>query len=169
MNIRHIKQKLKSRTADALLGAVVYLNRDSNYIKHLRREVPEWFSQDGPNKWLAESTEQLLAVLSHEGHSGGSIGFALKFFDTMARFKPWGPLTGDDDEWVEIGDNYYQNRRCHSVFKKDGSAYNINGRVFHDGDGICCTNIHSHTPVTFPYAVPDSPEVIDRSKDQTWT
>lgn len=136
------------------INLVVWLNRDSNYLSHVRREVPEWFQETGPNRWMADGTVELLSILSHQGHSGGSIGFAVEFFAAMARFKPWGPLTGAETEWGEPNDwdGTQQNRRCGHVFRdKDGRAYDINGRVFREANGACYTGKDSHVDITFPY------------------
>lgn len=144
--------RLKNGLTKAALALVVWLNRNSNYAAHVRREVPEWFKEeDGPNRWIADGTLELLAVISSQGHSGNSIGFALKFFSEMALFKPWGPLTGADDEWIEIADNRYQNKRCSHVFKEDGRAYDINGRIFREPNGACYTSKDSFVDITFPY------------------
>ena len=144
--------RVKSWLTQMALNLVVWLNKDSNYIKHARREVPSWFADEGPNRWIADGTVELLAVLSHQGHSGSSIGFALGFFTAMARFKPWGPLTGEEEEWGEPIDGTRQNKRCSHVFLgADGRAYDIDGRVFREPDGSCFTSIDSRVPVIFPY------------------
>ena len=159
---------MKGKLTTILLKAVVWLNRDSNYIEHLRREVPDWFCEEGPNRWMADGTEQLLAVLSTQGHSGGSIGFALNFFKSMALFEPWGPLTGEESEWAHLGysdEMAAQNKRCSRVFRRaDGTAYDSEGRVFREPDGSCFTNSDSLIDVTFPYTptreyvdVPEAP------------
>jgi hypothetical protein len=161
--------RIKCKLVDLALAYVVWAKHDSGYIKHLRNEVPDWFSENGPNRWMAEGTEQLLAVLSHHGHSGESIGFALKFFEAMARFRPWGPLTGEEREWAEpyTSNGTRQNKRYGSVFiEADGTAYDIDGRVFHDGDHVYYTSRASRLPITFPYTVPDQPLVVDRTKEQ---
>ena len=145
--------RIKSWLTQKALNLVVWLNRDSNYLAHVRREVPEWFAEDDdePNRWMADGTVELLAVLSHHGHSGGSIGFALNFFKTMARFEPWGPLTGEDDEWNEVGEGTEQNRRCSHVFREGGQAYDSTGKVFTDPDGFSYTSCDSCGDITFPY------------------
>ncbi len=167
-SVRSIRYSIRSWLTRRALGLVVWLNRDSNYIKHTRREVPEWFDdEEGPNKWIAEGTVELLAVLSHQGHSGGSIGFALNFFETMARFKPWGPLTGADSEWVELdydNDMKYQNIRCSHVFKgADGKAYDGQGRVFREPDGCTFTSSDSRVYIEFPYT--PTTEYVDVDRD----
>lgn len=167
--IQDAKYSVRNWFTQKALNVVVWLNRDSNYIKHTRREVPDWFNDEGPNRWIADGTVELLAVLHHQGHSGGSIGFALNFFKTMARFEPWGPLTGEDSEWNLLDyceDTQYQNIRCSHVFKgADGRAYDIQGKVFTEPDGCSFTSKDSRVYVEFPYTptteyvdVPEPPE-----------
>lgn len=131
------------------------LSRDSNYVSHGRREMADWFAEkeEGPNKWIAEGTEELLMLLSTHGHSGGSIGFALNIFKTLASFQPRGPLTGEDSEWNEVGEGRFQNRRCSHVFKDhpNGPAYDNEGRIFKEPNGACYTNSESRVEITFPY------------------
>ena len=81
-------------------------------------------TEDGPNKWLAEGVLKLLEVFCDEGHSGSSAPFAVNTFSRLAKWKPLSPLTGEDDEWNEIGDGIYQNNRFSAVFKdgRDGQA-----------------------------------------------
>lgn len=148
-----LKWRLREWITKLALWTVVRMNRDSNYLSHLRREVPGWFDEDdGPNLWIAQGTVDLLAVLASQGHSGGSINFAVKFFSKMALFEPWGPLTGEENEWNTIGDGRQQNRRCSHVFRdSNGQAYDINGKVFTDPDGGSYTSIDSRVDVTFPY------------------
>ncbi|RTK96604.1 MAG: hypothetical protein EKK59_10390 [Neisseriaceae bacterium] len=148
--IRDIRRKI----GHAALKVVVWAFHDSNYIRHLRSEVPDWFKDTGPNLWIAHGTEQLLAVLSSQGHSGFSVGFALKFFETIAKFEPWGPLTGKPEEWGEPYDSEgtQQNKRCSHVFRHaDGRAYDINGKVFEEPDGERFTSFDSRVYVEFPY------------------
>lgn len=154
---------MKEWLTQKALDLVVYLNRDSNYISHCKREVPSWFKETGPHRWIADSTVELLAVLSHQGHSGSSIGFVLQFFTTIASFKPWGPLTGKEEEWSDPFDfeGTRQNRRCSHIFlRPDGTAYDANGKVFHDGDHVYYTDRNSRVDITFPYTVPDMLDLI---------
>lgn len=82
-----------------------------------------------------------------EYDSGGAVAAMFHTIDdaTMRRLvaaKPLTPLTGTDDEWMEVADGVFQNRRCSSVFKENDGAYDI------DIPG------HRRFPVTFPY-MPD--------------
>ncbi len=133
------------------------LSVDSNYVKHCRRELKSWFteSDDEPNRWMADGTEELLMLFSTHGHSGGSYNFAIQVFSAMAAFKPWSPLTGADDEWTLLDyddDMRYQNKRCSHVFKAaDGRAYDGQAKVFREPDGACFTNSESRVYIKFPY------------------
>lgn len=128
--------------------------------------------EDGPNKWLAEGTLELLKVFAEQGHSGSSAPYAIALFQKLALWKPIVPLTGEDDEWNEIETNMWQNRRNSSVFKdKDGQAYWAEGRVFWEwyshpdiDDGkpykTYFTNHESRVNIEFPWVQPDKPEYV---------
>ena len=52
------------------------------------------------------------------------------------------------------------------MFKdKDGTAYNIEGKVFTDDGEVWYTCRDSKVNVTFPYVVPDKPERVYRNKE----
>lgn len=132
---------------------------DSNYIKHMHREIGGWFDEHGPNKWMAEHIHDLLCVFALEGHSGSSAPFAVSCFKALASFEPWGPLTGHDDEWGDctmLGDTQ-QNKRCGHVFRErdqitgEWRAYDSEGRIFREPDGACFTNKDSRVAIAFPY------------------
>lgn len=128
--------------------------------------------EDGPNKWLAEGTLELLKVFSEQGHSGMSAPYAVALFEKLAMWKPIAPLTGEDDEWNEVGESTWQNKRNSAVFKKeDGQAYWINGRVFWEwysapdiDDGkpykLTFTSYDSRVNIEFPWTQPDKPEYV---------
>ena len=128
--------------------------------------------EDGPNKWLAEGTLGLLKVFSDQGHSGMSAPYAVALFEKLAMWKPITPLTGNDDEWNEVGENVWQSRRNSEVFKEeDGQAYWIDGRVFwswatypdiDDGKPFKSyyTSRDSRVNVEFPWVQPDKPEYV---------
>jgi len=109
---------------------------------------------DDPQNWVCDNVVELLKVFSEQGHSGSSAPYVMGVFEKAARFEPLAPLTGDDNEWMEIGaqeGKLYQNIRCGHVFKDDDGAYDIDGRIFRDPDGCCYTSFKSRVPVTFPY------------------
>ena len=136
-----------------------------SYIEHAKREFQAAGydlsdTEDGPNKWMIDNVLQLLEVFSEQGHSGSSAPFALGYFEKLAKFEPLVPLTGEDFEWVEVSDGIYQNNRCSHVFKENGVAYDIDGKVFRDPDGSCWTSSESRVDVEFPYT--PKTEYVDR-------
>lgn len=140
---------------------------ESNLMKHARSELQAagHFDDDGfYGGALGKAVLELIKSFCDQGHSGMSAHFAMALFDRLARYLPLTPLTGEDDEWNEVGDQnggpLYQNRRCGHIFKDPNGAYNIEGIVWKDRDGgATYTNRDSHVPITFPYTVPDKPEL----------
>lgn len=108
---------------------------------------------------LGDAVLKMVKTFSDEGHSGMSASMAIRIFEKVARFEPLTPLTGEDDEWNEVGEGYFQNRRCSHVFKENGHAYDSEGKIFREPDGYCFTNRDSRVPVTFPYT--PSHEYVD--------
>ena len=106
----------------------------SNYIDHLDREwgAMGWPTEgdDDPQVWIYKHLKALLEVFDGEGHSGSSAPYTLSLFKKVALFEPLGPLTGEDNEWTEVSGGLFQNKRCPHVFKENGQAYDIDGKVF---------------------------------------
>lgn len=124
---------------------------------------------------------EVIKTFSEQGHSGYSAGYAIALLNKLLNFKPLGPITGEDWEWVDVsysGSTLYQNKRCSTVFKEvldDGTenCYDINGKVFWEwytdsetGEKfkISYTNRDSTVPVTFPYKIPE-PEYVYRESE----
>lgn len=134
--------------------------------------------EDGPNRWLARGTLELLKVFVEQGHSGSSAPYAIALFEKLAMWKPISPLTGTDDEWVEVGEGLQQNKRCSAVFRgKDGQAFWMDGKVFWEwatypdtDEGkpfkSYYTNRDSRVNIEFPWMQPDSPEYIFRPTEE---
>ena len=87
---------------------------------------------------------ELMEVFSKQGHSGMSAGVVADIFQKLARYETLGPITGKDEEWVEVskytdtGKEWYQNKRCGALFKdsKDGKPYYIDAVVKRDQRGV---------------------------------
>ena len=138
--------------------------------------------EDGPNRWLAEGTIELLKVFSEQGHSGSSTPFAVALFEKLAMWKPIAPLTGADDEWAESYDysGTQQNKRNSAVFRDaDGQAYWMDGRVFWNwyaytdeetGEEkvikVHFTSRGSRVDIEFPWVQPDEPEYVFEPTDE---
>lgn len=103
-------------------------------------------------KAVAEAVLALIKLFSEQGHSGLSASVTIDIFNRLARFEPLGPLTGKRDEWNKVADDLWQNKRCSRVFKNEkGEAWDIDGKVFININGVSYTNHRSKVPVTFPY------------------
>lgn len=108
---------------------------------------------------MGPTVMRMIEAFSEEGHSGFSARIAVQAFSRLADFKPLTPLTGVDEEWTEVGDGIFQNKRCPHVFKEESQAYDIEGRVFREPSGVCYTSQDSRVPVEFPYT--PSREYVD--------
>lgn len=120
----------------------------TNSKSHAKREL-EILEKTTPDAIVTPFKKEILALceaFGKSGQSGGSAPFTataisqavkkLMMFETLA------PLTGEENEWVDVSDindgatdiMKYQNKRDSRVFKKeDGRAYFIDAIVF-DGD-----------------------------------
>lgn len=111
---------------------------------------------DEMDQWMATHLIRMVRLFDLEGHSGFSAAVAVNMLKRLLRFKPLGPLTGEEHEWMihedEGGYTQTQNKRCTSVFmREDGTAYDNNGKVFREPDGACFTSSDSRVEITFPY------------------
>ena len=113
---------------------------------------------------LGDAVMKMIKVFADEGHSGFSANMAINLFERVARFEPLTPLTGEDDEWNEVGTGVFQNRRCSHVFKENGEAYDSTGRIFREPSGACFTSRDSRVPITFPYT--PKTEYVDVPEDR---
>jgi len=125
---------------------------ETEYIKWVKRELEFMLDGDEMNKAMYDHLLHMCKEFEKEGHSGFSANYAANCLDKLFRWLPLRPLTGEDDEWQEIGNGEWQNKRCSRVFKgKDGRAYDIDGRIFREPDGTCYTSKDSWVYIDFPY------------------
>ena len=137
--------------------------KPGSLMAHAERELP---APDGQamqarlNRWLRE----LVLVCGTHDHNGFRGSYVPGTLEKLLRHELLGPLTGEADEWVEVGRGVFQNRRCCRVFKQpdrfNGQAYDINSVAFRTSNGICYTNCESSRPVSFPYW--PTTEYVDR-------
>lgn len=129
-----------------------------SYKEHAIQEFKAagWMDEKGNfncemQELICNQVLELLGLFSKHGHSGTTAPYAINLFKNLASFTPVIPLTGKDDEWVEISEGVFQNKRCSHVFKEKGKAYDIQGKVFREPDGNCYTSSKSRVFVEFPY------------------
>ena len=101
---------------------------------------------------ICEQILELLELFSKHNHSGNTAPYAIDLFKKLAAFEIIVPLTGKDNEWIKIGNNTWQNKRCSHVFKDtNGKAYDIFGKIIREPNGCCYTNKDSNVFIEFPY------------------
>jgi hypothetical protein len=125
----------------------------SNLVEHAKVECA-FMLEDGDelNKMMYDHLIRMVEEFAKENHSGSSAEYAVQMLTKLLRFEPIRPLQGTDDEWVNIGDNRFQNKRCSRVFKdENGKVYDIEGKIFVEEDGCCYANSDSHVYIEFQY------------------
>lgn len=109
-------------------------------IEHAKQEMDfigmNADNEDDMNVAMRNHILHMVEEFSKEGHSGFSGAYALGILEKLLKYEPLSPLTGEDNEWVDIGgcdEPRYQNKRCSRVFKNaDGRCYDIHGIVWYD-------------------------------------
>lgn len=137
-----------------------------DYAKSELKKIGMIDSGEAYNDFATKAILDLIELFASQDHTGFTAPYVINAFNRLARFKPLSPLTGEDDEWKDVGNGEQQNKRYHAVFKdKDGSAYNIEGKVFSDDGDVWYSCRDSIVNVDFPYVVPDKPEYVYRNKE----
>lgn len=139
-----------------------------DYAKEELKRIGMIDSGEPYNEEVAKAILDLIELFASQGHSGFTAPYTVNAFKRLAMYKPLSPLTGEDSEWSEVGSGVYQNKRYSAVFKEDGKAYNIEGKMFTDNNGLTWyLSKDSHVEITFPYIVPDEPEEVYLDKTES--
>lgn len=98
---------------------------------------------------------EIVEVFANQGHSGFSANYSIPIINKLLKQSFVLPLTGEKDEWCEVTDGVYQNKREGRIFKQndrfDGKPYYIDGKAFSDDGGKSWyTNKNSFVTVEFP-------------------
>lgn len=137
----------------------------SNMTTHAERELDIiGMTDDGEiNGAMRKHILHMIDEFAAEGHSGFSASYAIQCLEKLLRFEPLSPLTGSDEEWIDVaeynGSPMWQNKRCSRVFKDETGAYDIDGKVFwewytnENGEKSKSyfTGRDSRVYITFPY------------------
>ena len=143
--------------------------------EHGKKYNPKDFSYGGE---IYKSALKAYRSLAEDGHSGMSWSFTREVLMRLMKGRPLTSLQGTDDEWTESSGNWYQNRRCSSVFKHvngDGTVkYTDNDYVVCIDDenghthhfGLLNNEVYNRWPIAFPYMPSEKPyKVYDRTFD----
>lgn len=118
----------------------------NNSQSHAKREL-EILAKVVPDAIVTPFAKEIIALceaFGRSGQSGGSMPYTASAIadavKTLMMFETIAPLTGEDDEWMDVtdvngDDPLFQNVRDSRVFKdgKDGRAWFLDAIVF-DGD-----------------------------------
>lgn len=90
---------------------------------------------------------EILGKFFEQWDSGGAVYFAAIVLRRLLGGQPLTPLTGDEREWNEVGEQngrkLYQNRRCSTVFR-EGAEGEEGGRAYD-------IDVAGRPSITFPY------------------
>lgn len=124
--------------------------------------------QDSINKDILD----LVEMFANQGHSGFSANYVINILTKLLKQSFVTPLTGEDDEWVEVTPGVFQNKREGKIFKQadkfNGKAYYIDGKVFSDNGGKSFyTNCKSFVVVEFPLKeLPETEYIIIKEEEK---
>lgn len=80
-------------------------------------------------KVMNDDILEIIEVFAKQGHSGMSANYAIRIITKLLKYEPILPLTLKDDEFVEIANGVFQNKRDFRIFKQkdrfDGKPYNV--------------------------------------------
>ena len=120
----------------------------SNLIEHAKIELDviglREDSEDEMNVAMRNHILHMVTEFAKEDHSGFSASYVINILTKLFSYKPLSPLTGDDSEWINVGDMHFwewiNNEKTGRPYK---SYY---------------TTKDSKVPIKFPY-IPKTTEI----------
>lgn len=121
-------------------------------------------------KLINKDILDLVELFANQGHSGFSANYTINILTKLLKQSFVTPLTGEDDEWIEVANGVYQNKREGAIFKQkdrfDGKPYYLDGKAFsNDGGKSWFTNNDSFVVIEFPLRELPKTEYIILSKE----
>lgn len=151
----------------------------SNMVEHAKRELDLILNkctteEDREYQQLMnDSILEIVKVFANQGHSGFSARYSINLLEKLLNQSFITPLTGEDDEWNEVGIGVFQNRRESAIFKQadrfNGQAYYLDGKAFSDDGGqTWYTNQKSFVTVEFPlFKLPETERIfVDANENE---
>lgn len=132
------------------------------YREHAIREfeyagwIKDGKYDDDMQEMMCNQVLELLDLFGEHGHSGSSAPYAINLFSKLAKFEPIAPIQGTDDEWADVDNGIFQNKRLSSVFKKEGGKpYYLDAVIWKEKNGACFSGqvegISSRQFIKFPF------------------
>jgi len=101
---------------------------------------------------------KICEIFSSIKYSEEERDYQISIIERLLRYLPLTPLLGDIDEWKELSPVLFQNKRCPSIFLKNGTAFNIRGKLVSKNGGKTWDKYRKF--IRFPYIVPTNPEKL---------
>ena len=107
----------------------------SGLIEHAERELDLLYPENSPvgdpaftsSDRVKSDLLELVALLDTQNHSKSSGRHTLELLSKLLNFENLSPLTDNPDEWDEVKEGLWQNRRYPRAFSKDrGCTYQLN-------------------------------------------
>lgn len=117
----------------------------NNIRKHAETELNLLFNLY-PDHLIINFKEEILNLcdkFGNSGQSGGSAPYTASSLSNIIKklclFETITPIMNNYDEWINVYDDTYQNKRCSGLFKngKDGMPYYIDAIIKRDQKGNC--------------------------------
>lgn len=89
---------------------------ESKFIVHARRELELIGEEPDTIKGYLD----MIQIFADMGHSGRSASAFIPTLNELLQFKNLAPLTDDPADWIEVGPEFWQNRRNSECFSTDG-------------------------------------------------
>lgn len=147
----HAKCEIQFLPADGDGDDMIELMGEQIMLDHAKRELEFLHDGDEMNELMREQILEMVKLFASHGHSGCSAPYAISLITPLLKQEPIGPLLGTDNEWCEVAEGQFQNKRCSSVFKYNGQAYDIDGKIFREKNGCCYSTGESKVAIEFPY------------------
>lgn len=90
--------------------------QESELVAHARREL----ATIGESKELTEGYLEVIRAFEKMQLDGGSVQIGIAVITGILEFQNLSPLTDNPDEWIEIVDGTWQNKRNGEAFSSDG-------------------------------------------------
>jgi hypothetical protein len=118
------------------------MTTSTNYAK---KEL-DILKQISPDAIVLEYEKEILSLykaFNKSGQSGASAPYTATIISNTLKklllHTPISDITGNDDEWLEISDNLYQNVRCAALFKQNDKYNYIDAIVWKNEDNLSFT------------------------------
>lgn len=112
-----------------------------NLVEHAKTELQMagLFDESGDfyGGMTGKAVLELVECFEKQGHSGMSAPMVVSIFQKVANFKTINPIKCTEDEWCEVSEGTFQNKRLSSVFKqgKECKPYYLDAIVWEEKDG----------------------------------